>query len=396
MNDEFNPVPSTPEATSAKDAVSAAPDAAASAPAEPVNAASASDTPAPAEDVSGVAANSGEAASAPAAPAADPAAPQADGYPNPFAPPPAAPSAPAQTGYVPYAYPVQPGPAPAAGAAPYAAPAAPYGAPPPVQSGYIPASGAPAGYVPNAQPVGGYVPNANPAQYAGTLHPGYGYPPYAPSYGATGSASGGSVPPAPPAGYVPYGAPPRPPKPRKSGRAGQIVMWIIAAVIEAVIVGFAIYGVYALCTRDSGSAPTRPPYSDSQRPDTSSNSASSRVVPENNANVQMGITCGELSDEVAKKYNLEKGMLVLGFASDSPAVNTDLQLYDVITKANGTRVTTFEELFAVLEKMNPGDEITLTCYHVNQSGENVQASDSFEVTFQVQEKHSAVSSYPGA
>ena len=184
-------------------------------------------------------------------------------------------------------------------------------------------------------------------------------------------------------------------------------MWIAAGLIETIIVGFAIYGIYALCTR--GSQPSyNPSYSQNdsrpnQQPNQPNNNASSGSsedsdgTVENNANVQMGIVCYELPDQYAAYYNIEKGLVVKSFAADSPALETDLRVSDVITAINGVRVTSFEELFAVLEKLSPNDEVTLTCYRMVQSGDTYKADEPFQVTFRVQEKHeSASSSYPGA
>lgn len=231
-----------------------------------------------------------------------------------------------------------------------------------------------------------------PAQYAPPTQP-YGVP-----YG--------QVPPQPPVppytsgGYVPAG---QNPPAKSSGKAGRILMWIAAALIEAVIVGFAIYGVVALC-RGTGNAavPERPSYSqgENNRPgqQNPNDGTSSGSTAQNNSKVQMGITCFELPDQYVQAYDIEKGLVVKSFSVNSPAKNTDLQVGDVITHFNGVRVTSFQELFDEMESLDAGDEVTLTCYRMNASGDGTfEAGDPFEVTFRVQARQDETSStYPGA
>ncbi|MDD6175238.1 MAG: PDZ domain-containing protein [Firmicutes bacterium] len=310
-----------------------------------------------------------------------PAAP-ADPYPNPFAvqqPYAAYPYAPQQAGraYPPYA-PQQPN----AQQIPYRAPAAPYQQP----------------YAPQA-------PYAAPnAQYAAPNAP---YPPYAaqPYWYAQQKAptppQNGAVPPAPPVAGGYSGAQPAAPAPKQKKKGGRIVLWILAALLEAVIVGFAIYGVYSLAVGNSRapSGGQRPGYgqqlpgqpdnggASSEAQDNSTSSAAS-----NYTNVQLGIVCVQMKDEFWSRYNLEPGLVVQSISSDSNAQNTDLQQGDVITAANGTKVQTFDDLFAVMDKMSPGDEMTLTVYRPSTTQDGYAQGESFTVTFAVKEKSDSVSS----
>ena len=301
-------------------------------------------------------------------------------YPNPFAQPtppvynPAQPVQPTPPVYNP-AQPVQP-------TAPVYNPAQPVQPTAPV---YNP-----------AQPVQPTPPVYNPAQ------PTYTPPQYTPQYGAY-PPQYGQYPPQPPVPpYTPGAyARPNPVPPKKSdGKVGRILMWIAAALIEAVIVGFAIYGVYALCRGDAAPVePNRPPYSqgDNRGPQNPNDDTSSGSTAQNNSKVQMGITCFELPDQYVQAYGIDKGLVVKSFSADSPAKDTELQVGDVITQFNGVRVTSFQSLFDEMEKLDVGDEVTLTCYRMNASGETYQASEPFEVTFRVQARQDAVSStYPGA
>lgn len=321
-------------------------------------------------------------------------------YPNPFAPQkPAQPAANAnyppqytQTAYSGYPQPQ------------YTQPAQP-GYPQPPQYGSVHYNGYPqqspyapptyAGHpqqTPYAPPT--YAGSAPQSQYA---QPGYPQPPQytqPPQYG-------GTVPPQPP--YAPQ---PQASAPKQPGRAARVLMWIAAALIEAVIVGFAIYGIYALCTQpasQNGYVPNGPGQSQS-RPDHNNgygnggtSSEESDPVPENNAKVQMGIVCSEMTDEILAQYRIDKGLIVREIEVGGPAWDTDLAVGDVIVQANGVRVEKFEELFAVLEAMEVGDTMTLTCYSMLSDGETFRPTDTFEVTFQVVERQEETSStYPGA
>jgi S1-C subfamily serine protease len=119
----------------------------------------------------------------------------------------------------------------------------------------------------------------------------------------------------------------------------------------------------------------------------------------------MGVGCGQMNEQYAEYYGLEPGLVVQSFSSDSPAKAAGLQLDDVITSANGIRVKTFDELFAIMQKMKPGDEMKLECYRLVRSEENIwgfKASEPFTITFTMQAKHEDTSStpstpsYPGA
>ena len=275
---------------------------------------------------------------------------------------------------------------------PFAPPAQPTA---PVYNPAQPVQPTPPVYNP-AQPVQPTPPVYNPAQ------PTYTPPQYTPQYDAY-PPQYGQYPPQPPVPpYTPGAyARPNPVPPKKSdGKVGRILMWIAAALIEAVIVGFAIYGVYALCRGDAAPVePNRPPYSqdDNRGPQNPNDDTSSGSTAQNNSKVQMGITCFELPDQYVQAYGIDKGLVVKSFSADSPAKDTELQVGDVITQFNGVRVTSFQSLFDEMEKLDVGDEVTLTCYRMNASGETYQASEPFEVTFRVQARQDAVSStYPGA
>lgn len=323
-----------------------------------------------------------QASSATAQPAQEAPAAPADPYQNPFAPQSHPAAQPPYAAY-PYAqqarptYPPYTPPQPNAQYAPYTQPAAPYQQQAPSAPPYT------AQQAPYTAPGSPYA--AQPYWYAQQKAP---TPP-----------QNGTVPPVPPAAGGYSGAQPVAPAPKK--KSSRIVLWVLAALLEVVIVGFAIYGVYSLAVGGSR-APAdmqRPGY-DQQlpgRPDgngassgSQDNSASSATS--NYTNVQLGIICVQMKNEFWMQSGLESGLVVQSISSDSNAQNTDLQQGDVITAANGTAVKSFDDLFAVMDQMNPGDEMTLTAYRPSVTQNSYTQGEAFTVTFAVKEKGDVASS----
>jgi len=68
----------------------------------------------------------------------------------------------------------------------------------------------------------------------------------------------------------------------------------------------------------------------------------------------------ELTEELAKKFGVEKGILVADVVKDSPADKAGIKPGDVIQKINGKEVTSPVELAEEVRKVEIGEEITLT------------------------------------
>ena len=83
----------------------------------------------------------------------------------------------------------------------------------------------------------------------------------------------------------------------------------------------------------------------------------------------IGFSGSNLSENVAKRYNLPVGIYVENIAEDSNAINSGLKKGDVITAINGTKVTTMQELNNVKNNLQIGDTVTLTVY---RSGETLE------------------------
>lgn len=77
----------------------------------------------------------------------------------------------------------------------------------------------------------------------------------------------------------------------------------------------------------------------------------------------LGISIQELSKSDAKEYDLpEAGIIISSVEEGSPAKRAGLKKLDFITKINGERVTTGDELKTKIADSNPGTIIELTIY----------------------------------
>ena len=76
----------------------------------------------------------------------------------------------------------------------------------------------------------------------------------------------------------------------------------------------------------------------------------------------IGITGIDLDEATAKYYNLVTGIYIKEINSGSPASSIDLKIGDIITAIDGTSVNSMNELNAIKNKKNIGDEVTLDIY----------------------------------
>ncbi len=76
---------------------------------------------------------------------------------------------------------------------------------------------------------------------------------------------------------------------------------------------------------------------------------------------QLGVTTGTVNAQAAQMYGLsvDSGALVTSVTAGSGAEAAGLQQGDVITKANGTAVTSATDLILAIRSANPGDEIEI-------------------------------------
>jgi S1-C subfamily serine protease len=75
---------------------------------------------------------------------------------------------------------------------------------------------------------------------------------------------------------------------------------------------------------------------------------------------RLGLTYQELSEQLARYFKVEGGLLVTTVNEDSPAAQAGVKAGDVIVRANDRDVRSSDDLRDVLDGAEPGSEITLS------------------------------------
>ena len=75
----------------------------------------------------------------------------------------------------------------------------------------------------------------------------------------------------------------------------------------------------------------------------------------------LGITVGDLSEQLAGYFGIKDGVLVTSVADDSAAAKAGIKAGDVITSFNGTDVTQPSDLRRRIQRLENGDEFTVGC-----------------------------------
>lgn len=83
----------------------------------------------------------------------------------------------------------------------------------------------------------------------------------------------------------------------------------------------------------------------------------------------IGISGISLDDNMAKRYNLVKGVYVAKIESSSAAYNSGIKVGDVIVKIDDKKITTIEELNEIKNSKNVGDTVKITVY---RDGKNIE------------------------
>lgn len=206
------------------------------------------------------------------------------------------------------------------------------------------------------------------------------YSPQQPYYPGAQQVPPGYIPypvqPYPPAGqYTPYYGAYPPPKPKKKWNAGKIALCIIAGILELAIISFAVYGVYAMCSGGVGRGTVSGSGNQFQIPWYGNNGGNGQL-PGNSVDptteAKMGLSCREVTEAMAKQYNLEQGMMIAAIDSDSDANGKDIQVNDIITHMNGERISSFDDYYDFMEDKKAGDEVELTLLRPGENGEENQ------------------------
>lgn len=83
----------------------------------------------------------------------------------------------------------------------------------------------------------------------------------------------------------------------------------------------------------------------------------------------IGISGISLDDNMAKRYNLVKGVYVAKIESSSAAYNSGIKVGDVIVKIDDKEITTIEELNEIKNSKNVGDTVKIPVY---RDGKNIE------------------------
>lgn len=83
--------------------------------------------------------------------------------------------------------------------------------------------------------------------------------------------------------------------------------------------------------------------------------------------LNLGVKVRELDSETAKKYNLVEGLYIAEVEEFSPAEKGGLKVGDIIVKADGTSITTLDELKEIKNKKDAGDSLSLQVVRDNKN-----------------------------
>lgn len=84
-----------------------------------------------------------------------------------------------------------------------------------------------------------------------------------------------------------------------------------------------------------------------------------------NDRVRLGIAGQEVSSGMQQYYSIPAGILVGKISEGGPCDGSGLKINDIITALDGEEVSTFSEVYGILEEHKAGDKITLTVYRMN-------------------------------
>lgn len=83
--------------------------------------------------------------------------------------------------------------------------------------------------------------------------------------------------------------------------------------------------------------------------------------------VKIGISGIAVTSDQASNYNIPQGIYVQSIVSGGPCDGTSLEEGDIITEVDGETITSFADVYAILETHKPGDKIKVK-YYSSSSG----------------------------
>lgn len=84
--------------------------------------------------------------------------------------------------------------------------------------------------------------------------------------------------------------------------------------------------------------------------------------------VKIGISGIAVTSDQASNYNIPQGIYVQSIVSGGPCDGTSLKEGDIITEVDGKTITSFADVYAILETHKPGDKIKVK-YYSSSSGD---------------------------
>lgn len=84
--------------------------------------------------------------------------------------------------------------------------------------------------------------------------------------------------------------------------------------------------------------------------------------------VKIGISGIAVTSDQASNYNIPQGIYVQSIVSGGPCDGTSLEEGDIITEVDGETITSFADVYAILEPHKPGDKIKVK-YYSSSSGD---------------------------
>lgn len=90
---------------------------------------------------------------------------------------------------------------------------------------------------------------------------------------------------------------------------------------------------------------------------------------------RLGITAKNVAGMQAQLSGLPSGVAIVGIDPESSFSQVGAQVGDVITKADGEAIESMNDLYTVLNRHKPGDEIIVTLYQPSQNGGSGQSRD---------------------
>ena len=104
---------------------------------------------------------------------------------------------------------------------------------------------------------------------------------------------------------------------------------------------------------------------------------------------RVGVTFVSVGDDFARTYSVEAGLCVMEVDPTCDVANAGLEPYDIITHIDGMRVYGTEEILEALAGKIPGDEVTLTIFRKEITGDPIK----FDVSIELAPDTSSMSGY---